>query len=462
MGYVNINDVSCTSKTGYKILKVINLNVEKGECILLMGLSGSGKTSLTKLINGIIPHFEEETDFVGEVLIEGESTRNISQYKISEKVGSIFQNPKSQFFNSDVEGEIVFGLENMGTDPELIKKSLKKTINNLNIDRLLGKNVFSLSSGEKQILAFASIFALNTDIVVLDEPSSNLDMDTIETIKNNIEIFKKEGKTIIVAEHRLYYLKDIIDKAYYIDEGIIKDCFTQEEIKLFNSKKENNLEIRTLSTPKLEVLEKEFNKNDEYLCEDLSYTINGNFIFKDINISLNRGEVLGIVGKNGIGKTSLLKCITGLMKKNTGSVFFDNKLLNNKDRLKNTYLVTQDINSQLFTRSVKEECELNLPEDRLNQVDVVLNRLGLDKYKDKHPMSLSGGQKQRLTIALALLSNKEIIIFDEPTSGLDFKNMIIVSEAIKDLAKKSNKVVIVVSHDYEFLNTVADGIYEMA
>lgn len=144
--------------------------------------------------------------------------------------------------------------------------------------------------------------------------------------------------------------------------------------------------------------------------------------------------------------------------------FFNNKLLNNKDRLKNTYLVTQDINSQLFTRSVKEECELNLPEDKLNQVDIVINRLGLDKYKykDKHPMSLSGGQKQRLTIALALLSNKEIIIFDEPTSGLDFKNMIIVSEAIKELAKKSNKVVIVVSHDYEFLNTVADGIYEMA
>ncbi|MFR0001930.1 MAG: ATP-binding cassette domain-containing protein [Intestinibacter bartlettii] len=142
--------------------------------------------------------------------------------------------------------------------------------------------------------------------------------------------------------------------------------------------------------------------------------------------------------------------------------FLNNKLLNNKDRLKNTYLVTQDINSQLFTRSVKEECELNLPEYRLNQVDIVLNRLGLDKYKDKHPMSLSGGQKQRLTIALALLSDKEIIILDEPTSGLDFKNMIIVSEAIKELAKKSNKVVIVVSHDYEFLNTVADGIYEMA
>ena len=272
MGYVNINDVSCTSKTGYKILKDINLNVEKGECILLMGLSGSGKTSLTKLINGIIPHFEEETDFVGEVLMEGESTRNISQYKISEKVGSIFQNPKSQFFNSDVEGEIVFGLENMGIEPELIKKSLKKTINNLNIDRLIGENVISLSSGEKQILAFASIFALNTDIVVLDEPSSNLDMDTIETIKNNIEIFKKEGKTIIVAEHRLYYLKDIIDKAYYIDKGIIKDCFTQEEIKSFNSKKEDNLKIRTLSTPKLEVLEKEFNKNDDYLCKDIRYS----------------------------------------------------------------------------------------------------------------------------------------------------------------------------------------------
>ena len=384
MSYIEIKNVTCKSKGEYNILEGLNLEIKKGQCILFMGSSGSGKTSITKLINGIIPHFEEKIVFEGDVLIDGESTRNIFQYQISEKVGSIFQNPKSQFFNSDVEGEIAFGLENIGITPEKIKENLKIIINRLSLERLLGKDILYLSSGEKQILAFASIFALNTDIVVLDEPSSNLDMESIDIIKKNIQLFKNEGKTIILAEHRLYYLKDIIDKAYYIEEGVIKDCFEKEEFKLFNTEKENNLKIRTLSTPELKLSHKEFNNSNEFVCENLSFEINNEKLFDNINISLNRGEVLGIIGKNGTGKTSLLKCIAGLNKKGKGTVRLDNKILNNKERLKKTYLVTQDINSQLFTESVIEECKLNLSDEKYELLYRTLKKLNLYKYKDKH------------------------------------------------------------------------------
>ncbi|MDN5341560.1 MAG: energy-coupling factor transport system ATP-binding protein [Oceanotoga sp.] len=214
------------------ILKNINLNILKNECILLCGKSGSGKTTLTKLINGIIPHLTENFYFNGKVLCNDFDIKNHKMYEISRIIGSVFQNPKSQFFNIDSNSEIVFGLENNGIPQKNIELRLKETINSLKIEKLLNRNIFKMSGGEKQSLAFASVFAMNPEVFVLDEPTANLDEESISVLKNILKKIKSEGKTIIIAEHRLFYLKDIVDRVVLMKDGYISKIFNSKDFFL--------------------------------------------------------------------------------------------------------------------------------------------------------------------------------------------------------------------------------------
>lgn len=199
-------------------LKNINLHIDQGECVLLCGKSRCGKTTVTKLVNGLIPHFIQG-HLEGKVISAGMDVTNTKMYQLSSKIGSVFQNPKSQFFNIDSDSELTFGLENEGMKPELIRKRVSDTICEVKIEKLTGRNIFTMSGGEKQTLAFASVYAMNPDVYVLDEPSANLDQKAIQTLKKQIEKIKELGKTILIAEHRLYYLTDLIDKAVYMENG---------------------------------------------------------------------------------------------------------------------------------------------------------------------------------------------------------------------------------------------------
>ena len=181
-------------------------------------------------------------------------------------------------------------------------------------------------------------------------------------------------------------------------------------------------------------------------------------IFENLKLGVNEGEILGIIGKNGVGKTTLIRCIAGLHKQSEGQISLDGKVLNSKERQKLSAMVMQDVNYQLFTNSLVEECHLgNNCSD--SQIEEVLKELGLIELKELHPMVLSGGQKQRLVIGNAVLSDKQIFIFDEPTSGLDYEGMKVVSKELKKLSKKGYYIFIV-SHDIEFINATCDRVYE--
>ena len=201
-------------------LRNINLTVKNGECILLCGRSGCGKTTITRLVNGLIPRFYDG-ELTGQVVIDGKDIADLTMYEISEKVGSVFQNPRTQFFNTDSDSEIAFGLENQGMPTEELRQRVETTAADLEIQSLRNRSLHALSGGEKQKVAFASVYAMNPDIYLLDEPSSNLDMDAIQDLRKHLKLVKQQGKTILIAEHRLYYLMDVVDRIVYMEQGQI-------------------------------------------------------------------------------------------------------------------------------------------------------------------------------------------------------------------------------------------------
>lgn len=175
-----------------------------------------------------------------------------------------------------------------------------------------------------------------------------------------------------------------------------------------------------------------------------------------MGFSTGYGQVLGIVGYNGAGKSTLARCLCGLQKETAGAVRLDGQLLNRKQRSRACFLIMQDVNHQLFSDSVWNECELANPECSQERIEKVLGAFDLLDFKEQHPMALSGGQKQRLAVATAVLTDKKILIFDEPTSGLDYQHMVEMGEVIRKLAKEERRIVVIVSHDYEFLARISD------
>lgn len=433
-------------------LNNINFTVKKGELILLCGKSGCGKTTLTRLINGLIPNYYEG-NLSGEVILNGKNVSIQSLYKTSKQVGSVFQNPKTQFFTVDTTSELAFGPENHGVSEDIIINRINRTIDEFNIHNLMGRSIFELSGGEKQKIACASVYTNYPEVIVLDEPSANLDVFATNDLKNLIVLWKKQGKTIIVAEHRIYYLKGLTDKIIYMEKGQIKREFNEEDILCLSNKKLENMGLRPFELESIESNKvKEEEKKAEKICI-IDFNFSYNKKSNAINIPetcLPENEIIAVIGHNGAGKSTFARCLCGLEKSCKGIIKIQDDYFNSKQRLKNSYMVMQDVNHQLFAESVIEEILLSMNNSNVEEAELFIDKLGLKEYKDDHPMALSGGQKQRVAIASALVSGKKIFIFDEPTSGLDMHHMNEVANEIVKL-KKLGKSIFIITHDYEFI-----------
>ncbi len=463
---INFDSVSFkySGKEKYAI-KDINMTIEKNECILFVGKSGSGKSTILNLINGIIPN-HIDGKIKGKVLHNGSNLSEISVQEISKYVGSVFQNPKSQFFNLDTTDELLFGLSNHKANKELMQERLDKTVDNLKMESLLDRNIFEISGGEKQKVACASVYMSNPGIIVFDEPSSNLDACAIKELKEIIFRLKKEGKTILISEHRLYYLMELVDRVVYIDNGEIQSIMAIDEFVGLTDKDREEMGLRSIEEPKL--LEK-FNQNiSKNKCavkvdmeiSDFSYSyLRGKNIWNIEKLQFNKGEIIGIIGKNGVGKSTLAYSICGLIK-GKGEIRLSShpKPLSYKKRREVCSMVMQDVNHQLFLDTVLKELTLVYKEnDSLDKARKIAEKLDLLACLDMHPLSLSGGQKQRVVISSAIMDGKEIIILDEPTSGLDFISMQNVSDLIKSIAK--DKIILTISHDIEFINKSCTRVF---
>ncbi len=458
---IRMEDVSFRySNSKGDALKHINLHIHQGEFVVLLGSSGCGKTTITRLINRLVPEFFEG-ELEGNVYIDGRDTSDMDIQDLTGIVGSVFQDPRSQFFATDTTAEIAFSCENVGLSREELCRRMEMAVNDLQIRRLLERSIFELSSGEKQSIAIASVYALSPKILVLDEPSANLDSAATQHLMEILDSLKKQGYTIVISEHRVHYLRDIADRVILIENGKIKKEISGKDFRNLSNEEANAMGLRSINL--LSVLPQGsccHTGEKQIELKDISYYYGkSNGPLRNITFSAGKGDIVGIIGSNGVGKSTLLEIICGLKKEISGSFLMSGKPVNQKIRNRDTFFVMQDSDYQLFTESVEKELYLgNIENDFLREKGMsLLNRMGLSDYLQRHPASLSGGQKQRLCIAVACMKNTDMICFDEPTSGLDYTSMKNVSSLLYELSQ-DGKTLFVTSHDYEFLMSTCTHI----
>ena len=427
----------------------INLNIEDGQFVVLCGESGCGKTTITRLINGLIPHYYEGK-MNGEVWVNGAKVSEQPLYDTAKTVGSVFQNPRSQFFNVDTTSEITFGCENLGQPEQSIRNRLEKTVQDFRLEKLMGRNIFHLSGGEKQKIACAGVSIMEPNVLVMDEPSSNLDASSILALRATLAFWKSQGKTIIISEHRLYYLRGLADRFIYITAGEVEKDYSAAEFERLTEQQRTDLGLRAFILENLLPPEtvQQTGKQME-LC-------NFNFAYKNEPKTLHIREdkipanrIVGIIGNNGAGKSTFSRCFCGLEKR-CGKVIWNGKTYHPKDRLNTCYMVMQDVNHQLFTETVLDEILISMEEENQEQAEEILSKLDLTDFKDRHPMSLSGGQKQRVAIASAIASKRSILFFDEPTICLYYKHMKEVANILRQV-RDAGITLYVITHDLELI-----------
>ena len=381
---------------------------------------------------------------------------------MGKNIASIFQNPRSQFFTTNSTKEVAFALENYGIDRDEMIDRVNCAFLDFEAESLMDRDMFSLSSGEKQKIAIIAAKALNPKIYVFDEPSANLDIHSILNLKKMMERLKKQGYTVIVSEHRLFYLKNLVDKCLIMKDGKIDRELEKNDIENLHDSDIRAFKLRTFKLSNIKYKLKDnliVNKqNADFKVNNLNFSYDVNHsVLSNCNLEGNFGETVAIVGHNGNGKTTLGKIMSGLLKARSGQFFIEGKYTKQKNLYKSVYFVMQDADYQLYSDSVVSELMLssmNSIKQNDEKIENAITLLNISSFRNRHPQSLSGGQKQRVTIAAAIASNKKILIFDEPTSGLDYENMKVVSEAINTLRKKGI-LIFVISHDLEFLSRVA-------
>ena len=433
------------------VLENIDLEIYEGELVVITGLSGCGKTTLTRILNGLIPnHYNGILN--GEVKLLDKNLMDYRKGELAKYIGNVFQNPSDQFFATIADEEVAFVGENLGMPLDKLKLKTKETFEKMGISDLMDRKLSELSGGQKQKVAIASTLLYDTKIIFFDEPSSNLDYHGILQFKDILSNLRKMGKTVIIAEHRLFFLNDLYDRLIYMKNGTIERIFSRGELtedacKEYGLRAINykSLKAENLVCPQEQALE----------VSGLNIKIGNNELITNLYFSLNSGEIMAIIGQNGIGKTTLGKTLSGLIKNNGKTSYGKNK----KERLKNSYYMMQDVDYQIFFDTVENEL---LQKDRIND-DGYLDRLRkelkhIDLWKNRydHPQNLSGGQKQRLALLTACLSGRKLIILDEPTSGLDYKRMNDISQIIKRYSKTYPFAII--THDIELIFKVCNSV----
>ena len=442
----------------------VSFAVAPGECIVLCGESGCGKTTATRIVNGLAGGFYEGSR-TGKVLIAGRDVDDLGDWELSSLTGSVFQNPRTQFFNLDTTGEIAFGMENLGVPREEMHRRVRDVVRELGIECLMGRGIFELSGGQMQSVAFASAWACKPSVYVLDEPSSNLDPPSMEKLASFISKAKSSGSAVIIAEHRLSYLASVADRYLLFEGGSVAAEWDAQRFLGLSDAERESCGLRSSEPPKLADLMQRLSRPASAFPAVEARGIYAGYergmpVLEGITVAFDPGRVVGVVGRNGVGKSTLLKCLAGIKKEELGHVRFQGSVVPPKRRPEHAFLVMQDPDYQLFRPSVRDELASVAPSpsdaDEL-RFEAVLEEFGLGDVADRHPASLSGGQKQRCVCAIASESGARALLLDEPTSGLDFRNMERLALILREEASRG-KTVAVVSHDTEFLSKACDQI----
>ena len=391
--------------------------------------------------------------------MNGQDTAGLSIGEIGELAASVFQDPRSQFFTVNSSNEVAFGLENHGVPQEEIRRRVDEAFSVFHLERLKDRNVYELSSGERQLISILSAWAMDTDIFLLDEPTANIDFAATQQLKNILLALKAQGKTLLLSEHRLYYLAGIADEYWGMASGELKEKYTAEEAKALSQERLHALSLRTLDLDKIDVPERaQLPEATALSVSDIRYTYakGADPILTGLSFSVLEHEIVGLVGANGCGKTTIGKLIAGLYKPSGGTVSLFGKMQKQKQLQKQVLFIMQEAEFQFFTNSVLHELQYGhtvTPEFE-ERTENLLKSMGMWECRDRHPFSLSGGQMQKLTLMMAYLSDKPFIVLDEPTAGQDAESLERCAALIREMRRE--KTVLIITHDLELIAKACD------
>jgi energy-coupling factor transporter ATP-binding protein EcfA2 len=463
-------------------LKNISFSAKSGELILITGESGCGKTTLLQIINGIIPEFSSGK-IDGDVLFCGDSIISMPVDRRGTLTGSVFQNPRSQFFNVVVKDELRFGCENFNLPAEEIERRVAALVKEFHLEPYLERSLFHLSGGEKQRVACLSVAAMQPPIMLYDEPSSNLDADGMRSLAQMMRTFKHSGVIQLVAEHRLAYLSELVDRVIFMKDGQLEEHFSGERLRSLSDEQlsrmglrstkrlppplaNRQLAIRSCGERNSRIKTADIAPKDLYIESlGMSYSKTSQPFLQIEDYRFKASSIHALVAGNGMGKSTFLRSLAGLEIGAKGFVRYNNRRYSLKRMCRLCGFVFQDINRQLLTGSVYDELLLSLEESGLQaeekeeRIVSLTKKLELDNLLDAHPFSLSGGQKQRLAVAATLLMDRPILILDEPTSGLDLKHMVAMAEVLSEYSR--NHLILLATHDQELLRLLDAEIHEL-
>ncbi|MFD4365869.1 ABC transporter ATP-binding protein [Rhodococcus sp. NPDC058521] len=445
----------------------LDLHIREGETVVLCGPSGSGKSTALRLMNGLVPHFHHGT-LDGGVRVDGRSVAELPLDEIGRVTGTVLQHPRRQFFTDGVETELAFALENFGHQPARIRERVGAVVDEYGLDELTGRRLRDLSGGQQQLVAGAAASTHRPPVLLFDEPTSNLSAAAIESFAATVRRLRSEGATIVIAEHRLHFLRGIADRVLVLRDGRIATEWTGEQ---FTSLPESVLRaegLRSITTPNRERARPAHARGASIeSASPVPDSRPAGVILRDVRCSFRRRRVLeiaeavlpaesitAITGPNGVGKSTLARILVGLQR-HDGQVLLDGTRLSRARRLEESALVMQDVQRQLFTDSVDAELGLGACLTTDITASSLLSELGLGGLGDRHPLSLSGGQQQRLVVAAARLSGRRIVVFDEPSSGVDGRHLETITHVMRSIAE-AGAVVVLISHDDELLAAAAD------
>lgn len=448
-------------------LRDLNLRINPGEFVILCGASGSGKSTALRLMNGLIPHFHEDGVLTGTVTVGGLVTTNAELDAVGLVTGTVLQHPKRQFFTDTAPEEVAFAMENFGFPPDEIRRRVVETVEELSMGVPVEQRLRDLSGGQQQQVAIAAAIAHRPSVLLLDEPSSNLSSDAVQRLTATLASLKAQGVTIVIAEHRLRYLEDLVDRVIVMRGGAIDVEWPAVQLRAVPDDELAREGLRgvvsTVDLPALPASGASIVDGADASeipgagleLEAIRCRLGGRIVLDIDRVTFADGSVTAIRGINGAGKSTFARIVTGLQR-STGTIFLDGKALNLRARQRASAIVMQDVQRQLFTDSVKAEIHLagtDTPE--APDADTVLDALDLVHLAERHPLSLSGGQQQRLVVAAVRVAGRRIVVFDEPSSGVDRRHLWSIADQIRRLAA-DGAIVLLISHDDDLLALAAD------
>ena len=487
---ITFSDVSLIYPNSTKtVLENLNLTIDEGELVLVIGPTGSGKSSLLRLINGLVPHHTGGI-LAGNVSVDGISTQLVKPGGLAHLIGIVGQNPANGFVTDTVEEELAFGMETLNIAPDVMRKRVEEILDLLSLAPLRNRSLATLSGGEQQRVAIGSALVMHPKVLVLDEPTSALDPIAAEEVLSILHRLVNDlGLTIVIAEHKLERVIQFADRIVHIDGvgnarvGTPSQIMSDSDIAppIVHLARSLGLADAGLSVRDMRRLSEDI-RNATYSprivesanggecvveSKNLSCTYGEKIVLRDINLQFHEGEIIAVMGRNGAGKSTLLRSIVGLNSAEKGSMRVqghDPAKLNGSARRESVGFIPQEPSDLLYGQSVLMECT---QADKDNEVDkgrtfALLNELVPGISAHTHPRDLSEGQRLALALCVVLSAKPRILILDEPTRGLDYQAKNHLVATLLRYASVLKKTVILATHDVELVAELASRVIFLA